>query len=374
MNMKTMKANKGVKKLIREINRPIKIESKRYGNLDLRPLAAKDMEFLSNIIQQDLSPRDFTIKVIRQTLKNPRLGEKKVKEFPDDYLIMIATKIAKDRRMNLKELPTGRITLELFKLKIVEDFIETNRKAASLLKPYLPWLKNFQENWIKDIDQGEKILKKCGYRHTGQILRKEGFRIFANIGPNVRDARVTNAWLNLTRQNWFRDELKERFQNSAMLRSRWKILEKAWEAHQRRDYILSIPVFLTQIEGILGDALVLNHCARSKNGKLFKLDSDGTILIENGKQKEIIGISSIIEHPYFSRISRLDEAIKFLRKDEIIVERNAILHGRKVSYGRAKLSTQSLLLIYALIRDAAEFEPPIVIPSSSLIPIEKPTS
>jgi len=32
MNMKTMKANKGVKKLIREINRPIKIESKRYGN------------------------------------------------------------------------------------------------------------------------------------------------------------------------------------------------------------------------------------------------------------------------------------------------------------------------------------------------------
>ena len=170
MNMKTMKANKGVKKLIREINRPIKIESKRYGNLDLRPLAAKDMEFLSNIIQQDLSPRDFTIKVIRQTLENPRLGEKKVKEFPDDYLIMIATKIAKDRRMNLKELPTGRITLELFKLKIVEDFIETNRKAASLLKPYLPWLKNFQENWIKDIDQGEKILKKCGYRHTGQIL------------------------------------------------------------------------------------------------------------------------------------------------------------------------------------------------------------
>jgi hypothetical protein len=279
---------------------------------------------------------------------------------------MIATKIARDRRMHLKELPTRRITLELFKQKIVEEFIETNKKAVAAMVPHLPWLKDFQENWIKDIDQGEKILKECGYRHTGQILRKEGFRIFANIGPNVQDARVTNTWLNLTRQNWFKDELKERFQNSTILRKRWKILETAWEAHKRRDYLLSIPVFLTQIEGILGDALILNHYAKSKNGKLFKLDSSGAILMENGKQKEFNGISSIVDHQYFSRISRLDEIIKFLREDKIIIERNAILHGRKISYGKAKLSTQSLLLIYALIRDAADFEPPITISSTAL--------
>jgi len=129
--MKTRKSNKGIKKLMREIKRPIQIKSKKYGNLNLRPLAGMDMEFLSNIIQLDLSPRDFTIKVIRRTLTNPKLSEKKVKEFPDDYLIIIATKIVKDRRMQIKDLPTGRITLELFKQRIVEDYIETSQTAAA---------------------------------------------------------------------------------------------------------------------------------------------------------------------------------------------------------------------------------------------------
>lgn len=245
-----------------------------------------------------------------------------------------------------------------------------DKNIVKTMLPIWPKLIEFQDNWGDDIDQGGKILERCGYRHTGNILKKEGFRIFANLGPEMLDATVTNMWLKMTRQDWFKNELQERFQKSTLLQLRWKIVETSWEAHRDSDYLLSVPVLFTQIEGILGDALILNNKAKNKKGRLYVLDSNGLIKKENGKQKELIGISAIIDQPYFKDNPRLEEIIKFLREDKIVDERNAILHGRKTSYGSAKLSTQSLLLIYVLIRDAAEFEPPIVItdpaPSNNL--------
>ena len=354
--MKKTKADKDAKRLIRILNKPIKVESKIHGNLELRPLASGDFEFLSKIIELNLSARDFTVKIIRRVQKNASLGEKEIRAFSDAYLLMIATKLIKDRRMCIKDLPKGKITFELFKQELVDDHRGAGKELLASFARHLPWIIDFRQNEMEDIEKAEKILKQSGYRHTVGILKIDGFRIFANLGPKTLDATMTKIWLKLTRQEGFKDELKERFQKSIMLRRRWSIIESAWEAHRRGDYLLSVPVLFTQIEGILGDALILNHKARKKDGKLFVLGSDG-------KQTELTGISAIIDQPYFKTILRLEEVIKLLREDKIVQERNAILHGRKTLYGRAKLSTQSLLLIYVLIREAAEFEPPIVITS-----------
>ena len=353
-----MKARKTkILKLICKNNRPIKIKSKTYGNLELLPLADVDFSFLCKIIEIDPPARDFTIKIIRRKLKNPKLGERVIQDYPDDYLARIATRLIKDRRMGIKDLPEGKITFELFKQKIVEYVSETAKIVIDAMAPHSPRIIDFQNNWMNDREQGKKLLEECGYRHIASILKKEGFRKFANISQKANDktidVTVTNMWLKLSRQDWFENELKERFQNSAVLYRRWKIIKKALDAHKRRNYLLSIPALFSQIEGILGDALILNHYAKSKNGRLFALDFHGAILMENGKQKELISISAIIDQPYFRGISGLEEILKFLREDKIINMRNAILHGRNISYGRAKLSTQLLLLVCVLMREPA---------------------
>lgn len=359
--MKASKADKDAKRLIRIITTPIKIESKKYGNIELRPLSGGDFEFLSKIISLNLSAHDFAVKVIRRTLKKPRFGEKEIRAFPDACLTMIATKLIKDFRMNIKDLPKGKITLELFKQKIVEDHNEFCKRLMTDFSRHWPWINEFKQNQIPQMDKAEEWLERCGYRHTMLMLKRNGFRKFANLGPKTLDATVTKIWLRLTKRDSFKDELKERFQNSTILRRRWIIIEHAWTAHSRGDYILSIPALFSQIEGILGDALILNKKAKNKDGKLFLLDLNGSIKTENGKQIELAGILPIIDQPYFNGISSLEEIVKLLREDNLAKERNAILHGRKTLYGRAKLSTQLLLLVYVLIREAAEFEPRVVI-------------
>ena len=43
--MKKTKADKDAKRLIRILNKPIKVESKIHGNLELRPLASETLNF-----------------------------------------------------------------------------------------------------------------------------------------------------------------------------------------------------------------------------------------------------------------------------------------------------------------------------------------
>lgn len=344
--MKTKKTGKIIQKLMRQINKPIIVKSKKYNTLRLRPLEISDLEFLHKIISAELHPRDFTVRVIRQASYNPKPGERKIKEFPDEYLTRIATRLVKDPRMEIKDPPKCRITYELFKQFIIEYAFKKDNDMKAWIAGTEPILE-FLDVYGNDIRQGGNLLEDCGYRHTSRLLTEKDFEYLASLVPRAIHANITNLWLNITRQYWFKEELKSRFMASSISNPRWKIVEVAWEAHNRREYDLSVPIFLTQVEGILGDELILNYHAKSKKGKLFELDSKGSIKIENNKEKELIGITAIIEHPYF-RDRRFELIKRHLIDDKIVIQRNAIIHGRNTSYGRAKLSTQLLLLLYVL--------------------------
>ena len=351
IEMKTKKTRK-IQKHMHQINKPIIVRSKKYNNtLHLRPLGVYDLKFLHKIIRADLHPRDFTVKVIRQASHSPKPGERKpgerkIKEFPDEYLTRIATRLVTDPRMEIKNLPKCRITYELFKQFIIEYASKKDKEMKAWIAGTEPILE-FLDIYGEDIKQGGNRLEVCGYRHTSRLLTEHDFKYLANLGPRAIHADITNLWLNITRQYWFKEELKSRFMASSISNPRWKIVEVAWEAHNRREYYLSVPIFLTQVEGILGDELILNCHAKSKKGKLFELDTNGSIKIENNKEKELIGITAIIEHPYFGD-RRFELINRHLKDDKIIIQRNAIIHGRNTSYGQAKLSTQLLLLLYVL--------------------------
>jgi hypothetical protein len=145
--------------------------------------------------------------------------------------------------------------------------------------------------------------------------------------------------LDLTRQKWFQDELLNTIKDYLVISRRLRIVEKALDAHNRRDYLVSIPLFFTQIEGILGDYLVYKGIVTKRHGKLLDKNAN-----------EVQGIIQLINCSNSTgRPSNLKYVESALKDDKLSNKRNAILHGRNYSYGNAKLSTRILLLLWVLI-------------------------
>ena len=172
----------------------------------------------------------------------------------------------------------------------------------------------------------------------------------------MQEAHVTNRVLLLTRSDGFGKQLRERLLASSVLRRRWPIVDEALRAHKQRNYVLSIPPLLAQVEGIIADALILKNLVKPKGKKLLARQADGSLKRgKDGDAVELRGIGSLVTHSDFQSDLALKDTASFLTT-QLVGNRNAILHGRDTSYGRAKLSAQILLVLLVLVSEVDAFE------------------
>lgn len=134
--------------------------------------------------------------------------------------------------------------------------------------------------------EGDDTLEASGFGFADHLWNWGFVASFAHIDPRVRDAVVTNRLAAETRSEEFEGWLEEEMTGSAVLAHRWEAMRQALAAHRRREYMLSIPVLLAQVEGIVGDALVLKNLAAAEGHKLYRLGTDGVIEL-NKKEKPI---------------------------------------------------------------------------------------
>lgn len=204
--------------------------------------------------------------------------------------------------------------------------------------------------------RGEAALDETGYGFTGTVLVASYFAYLDEIDPRVRDAVATRSFLEFTRRVGFRDELRENFQLSIMLRRRWGIVERALTAHTQRNYVLSIPALLAQTEGVIADALILKGFVVPIRRKLFAKEPNGNIKRgRDGKPIEIRGATQLLKRSGFQDHEIL-KGIAQAMTDRIIDERHSIVHGRNTNYGKAKLSNQVLLMLWILSQEMVTFE------------------
>ena len=136
---------------------------------------------------------------------------------------------------------------------------------------------------------------------------------------------VTRSMTTLTSSETFETWLAEEIEGSRLLKPRWPVIKQALAAHRRREYVLSTPVLLAQIEGIVGDAMILKNRVAVRNGKLFRLDNDGDIALnKKGHHIELRGLHSLVDLSDFADHEALEEAASFLT-DSIAPWRNAFV-------------------------------------------------
>lgn len=392
----------------RHTNRPIEIRTNRYGNFFLRVvITVDDLIFFTELTQRKLTPREFTIRVIHHQLESPRLTLKKVRALPDEQLIRIArawighkqtltqslpvdippfmgfkqsiTDFANEQSNQLAEAFQGisesmAETLQVTLQPLVENFAEQFRDAiqpalqslnASIAESFneisrsfpmniqLPDLTEFNQSLAESLTklrelkkQVDQSLEERGYGFTVDIWTLPSFFKLAHVTPRARGAAITNKLLRLTQSTLFETKLTQLIQGSPLLRHRWKVVNNALKVHRERNYLLSVPALLTQVEGILQQILLLDGYAFRRGRKLYLKGPDGKPkLNKHGNRIQVHGLKQLTEQlePEDDQILK---RVADMIANHLTYKRNEVMHGN--AFGTAKLSTQSLMLIFVL--------------------------
>lgn len=201
---------------------------------------------------------------------------------------------------------------------------------------------------IDDIEEAEKILENKGYGFANHLWSVSFIKEFNNIPNEVSSAVVTNKLLSVTRSKSFYKELTSLFSDSPILKERQDIINSAYKAHKDRNYLLSVPVLLTQIEGIINQMLILRGEAKLINGKFYARNTDGTLKQDKkGDPIKLTGLKWKLDHSKFKNDEILSGIANSI-SNKLIFQRNEILHGQSIKAIKPKLSTQCLLIIYVL--------------------------
>jgi hypothetical protein len=214
-----------------------------------------------------------------------------------------------------------------------------------------------------DVADGETALRETDFGFYVHLLTRRYLARVAWISKPVQAATITRQLTARTRQEAFRDELEAEMTQSEVLRRRWPIVARALKAHKEGDYYLSIPALLPQVEGAMADALFLKGTVAVRKGKLYrkdpktgklKLGADRKpIPIKGGKQ--LLANSPLQDHPILHGVAEV-LASEQAGDLKMFDERNLILHGRKLNYNKANLSTRALLVLLTVAPDIAAFE------------------
>ncbi len=244
---------------------------------------------------------------------------------------------------------------------VSQGIITTGLDQLNNLRPLLPTLSDlsaFAQLLEESRIVGEEF-EASGYRFTAHLWDMAFVDSLIRVSPKVRKAALTNKVLAITRSQEFEQNLQELCVSLPLLRRRWKIVKLALEYHQRREYLASVPLLLAQVEGLFTDAMILYRMAAPKGRKLYARGSDDKLIL-NAKMKpiEVMTLRAKVDYaPKFKSHAVLKNVID-LFLDQLIAERNNILHGRRTAYGTAKLSNQLLLLIYVLANEITKFFQP----------------
>jgi hypothetical protein len=223
----------------------------------------------------------------------------------------------------------------------------------------LPDLYDLIASWNRMAEEADQaLLEEEGFGYTVHLWDLSVVAGLRQVQPSARGAAVTHRMLSITCDEQFTSSLQETFQTSEVLQRRWKIVEEAVDAHCERRYYSSTSLLVQQIEGVLGDALILKGAVVKKGGKLYERNSDGTIKLNSKKKpQEVPGLTRLLQLSNFKSHPVLDRTTTYF-SDQLIPDRHGIAHGRQLDYGRAKRSAQYLLLLYVLTQELAVFEVP----------------
>ena len=216
------------------------------------------------------------------------------------------------------------------------------------------------------------------YENAADIIQNEGFSFVIElldkwelvelgsnrIDPVARNAAITNSLLSRTRRVEFRLQMEKTFQSTRLLARRYAVVSAALDAHMNRNYALSIPIFLAQVEGVLADLMIIRASVIRKGNKLYVVDPASGQIMQLPDRKgrlrdvEVHGLAELVNTSKLKNDENLKLTASHLT-ERFAPQRNSILHGSDTNYAKARLSTEALLIL-SLLALTVEYEAELV--------------
>lgn len=213
----------------------------------------------------------------------------------------------------------------IYTLRALADSIkELTEKEKSTFKAYTllseaGFAPHIETNidFLKSINETEKI-------ENTRSRRKAITELAIRYYNEKRITTITNKWYE-----------------HSLLKKRIPLLSSAINAHIEQEYILSIPVLLTQIEGIVMDGFY--HVGQYNHDRLALYLKD---LIENANTK----FNSLNKNVFDSLFNNVMMVTFEKGISEYSKSRHSILHGASYRYGKSDYSLKLILFIDMIIK------------------------
>lgn len=173
------------------------------------------------------------------------------------------------------------------------------------------------------------------------------------LGTDARPTEITKYLHHVTTQGTFINELMNSMALVPRAKHRRKIVSAAIQAHAERNYFLSIPALLPQVEALTKQILAKARFIRwdSTKGAWFELDrKTGTYRLneKTGKRIQVNGLGSLKKLAIPQAHHPIPQGLPLI-SGKMAQYRNDVLHGSLVSYGKPRESSRLVLLVRTLI-------------------------
>ncbi len=250
-------------------------------------------------------------------------------------------------------------SLPKFTLVGFQDKIHT---SAVRLLDSLPDLADFLPDLRERLERQQKAIEaldETGFGFVTNYWYPDDLTVawgMDQVHPHIRHATMTNRLLGLANSTEFQSAMRQDFASSQVLQQRWRVIEKALDAHRQRLYTLSIPVLYAQVEGLFTDALILKGTVLHKDGKLYAKENGQMKLNKKGNPIEIHGLKQVIQNSDLGNSPLLQPMADSLM-NSLFADRNDVMHGRKSNYGQARRSLTLVLTASILAALFADLKP-----------------
>lgn len=201
------------KKTFRIFLKPINIRTHRHGLLTFRWLASSDVEFLSEQLSIDQSPRDFTALFLHHQLISPDLHLEAIGSLQDRSLVRIAWIWARHRNTIEKHLPEGTEPFEGFRTALKDYLEEERQQLEETMRRFVD--SSFIKSSLGSIDNIQRVMGSQIIQQAKESASSLA-RIFDTIRPAESLARMAEDQRKLIEQVWS-STYKDVFQSAASI-------------------------------------------------------------------------------------------------------------------------------------------------------------
>ena len=283
----------------------------------------------SEILKELNAPVESQLKHIRSTLRDVKIPELSLPTLPP------LSKVINP------DLILSNSIEDLYK-PFIQTFLEYNSPFREMLENISRIAKTYKDasTLLEDIQNYYVPF----WQYT-LIFFLRDFADISRMNSEVKEEHLVDVLLGIIQKQDFICGLKDLICKSPIHENRWKIIDEAFQLHTNKNYLMSIPPLLAQVEGMFRDNLESYGLVDIKERVVYEKSN-------NGEGEEIKGIGDLGKQARKRKSDLPDEkSMKPFADYALFVlapERNDILHGRVTDYGIPGLSARLIFSIYGL--------------------------